>query len=322
MVAARAERSVQARAHRSVTVTRKPWRILVTGKNGQVGYELRRALAPLGELIAIDSAECNFCDEAAVRRVVHDVAPDIIANPAAYTAVDKAESEPELADAINGRAPAILAAEALKHGSLLVHYSTDYVFDGNKAGFYTEDDTPNPQTVYGRSKLAGECAVERSGARRVILRTSWVVGAHGANFAKTILRMAGERESLNVVADQWGAPTSAALIADVTAQLLGRYLREGAERFPFGCYHLAAGGETNWHEYARTIVRAAQAAGRPVKLKAEAICAIGTADYPSPARRPANSRLDTRKLRQTFGLTLPDWRQGLDQILQRILSPS
>lgn len=322
MVAARAERGVQAGAHWPVIGKRKPARILLTGRNGQVGFELQRALTPLGELVAIDSTQCDFSDEVALRRIVREVAPDIIANPAAYTDVDKAESEPELAHAVNSRAPAILGEEARKHGALLVHYSTDYVFDGSKVGFYTEDDEPNPQSVYGQSKRAGESAVQRSGARHLILRTSWVVGAHGGNFAKTILRLAAERESLNVVADQWGAPTSAALIADVTAQLLGRYLYNGGERFPFGSYHLVAGGETTWHEYARTIVRAAQAAGRPLKLTPEAICAIGTADYPSPAPRPANSRLDTRKLRETFGLELPDWRQGLDHILQRILATS
>lgn len=301
---------------------RKPARILLTGRNGQVGFELQRALAPLGELVAIDFIQCDFSDEVALRRIVREVAPDIIANPAAYTDVDQAESEPERAHAINSRAPAILGEEARKRGALLVHYSTDYVFDGSKVGFYTEDDEPNPQSVYGQSKRAGESAVQLSGAHHMILRTSWVCGAHGGNFAKTILRLAAERESLNVVADQWGAPTSAALIADVTAQLLGRYLREGGEHFPFGCYHLVAGGETTWHEYARTIVRVAQAAGRPLKLTPEAICAIGTADYPSPAPRPANSRLDTRKLRETFGLELPDWRQGLDHILPRILATS
>jgi len=305
-----------------VTLRRKIPRILLTGKNGQVGFELQRALAPLGELVAFDSSQCDFSDEVALRRIVREVAPDIIVNAAAYTAVDKAESEPELAHTINCRAPAILGEYAKEHGALLVHYSTDYVFDGGKVGFYTEDDEPNPQSVYGRSKFAGESAVQRSGAPQMILRTSWVVGAHGGNFAKTILRLAAERETLNVVSDQWGAPTSAALIADVTAQLLGRYSCDGGDPFPFGRYHLAAGGETNWHEYAQTVVRAALASGRSLKLRPETIRAIGTADYPLPARRPANSRLDTRKLRETFGLALPDWRQGLDHILQRILTNS
>jgi dTDP-4-dehydrorhamnose reductase len=303
-------------------VRHNPARILLTGKNGQVGFELQRALAPLGEVIGIDFVQCNFSDEVALQRIVREVAPDIITNAAAYTDVDKAESEPELACAINSRAPAVLGEEARRLGALLVHYSTDYVFDGRKVGFYTEDDEPNPQNVYGQSKHAGESAVQQSGARHLILRTSWVVGAHGGNFAKTILRLAAERESLNVVADQWGAPTSAALIADVTAQLLGRYLYNGGERFPIGSYHLVAGGETTWHEYAQTIVRTAHAAGRPLKLTPAAICAIDTVDYPSPAPRPANSRLDTRKLRETFSITLPDWRQGLDHVLQQILATS
>ncbi len=302
----------------------EPARILVTGGNGQVGFELRRALAPLGAITAVDVGDCDLRDEAAVRRTVRELAPQIIVNPAAYTAVDRAESEPELAHAINARAPQVLAEEALRAGALMVQYSTDYVFDGASNGFHCESDQPNPINAYGRSKLAGELAVAGSGAAYLTLRTSWVIGAHGANFAKTILRLAAQRERLQVVADQWGAPTSAALVADVTAQLLGRYLRApgGASAtgaFPFGLYHLAAGGETNWHELAQTVVRTARDAGRDLRLEPEAIVAITTAQYPTAARRGPNSRLDTTALRTTFGLVLPDWRTGIGQVLEQIL---
>ncbi len=306
-------------------------RILVTGCNGQVGFELRRALAPLGEIAAVDAGDCDLADEAAVRRTVRAVAPQIIVNPAAYTAVDRAESEPELAYAINARAPQVLAEEALRAGALMVQYSTDYVFDGSRDGFHRESDRPNPINVYGRSKLAGERAVAGSGAAHLTLRTSWVIGAHGANFAKTILRLAAQRDRLQVVADQWGAPTSAALVADVTAQLLGRYLRTlraagaagnasaGQIDFPFGLYHLSAGGETSWHDLAQAVVRLARAAGREVRLAPEAIEPITTEQYRAAARRGPNSRLDTTALRTTFGLVLPDWRAGIGQVMEQIL---
>jgi dTDP-4-dehydrorhamnose reductase len=201
-----------------------------------------------------------------------------------------------------------------------VHYSTDYVFDGNKPGSYKEDDLTNPQSAYGRTKRDGEIALQKSGARHVVFRTSWVVGAHGGNFAKTILRLARDRETLNVVADQYGAPTSAALLADVTAQLVRQTQREGSKNFPFGLYHLVAGGETNWCDYARFVVSEALAAGKQFKLSPDSIRAISSAEYPTPATRPANSRLDTSKLRSTFGLELPDWQSGVRHILQQILA--
>lgn len=297
-------------------------RILLTGKHGQVGFELQRALAPVGDVCAIDYAECDLSDAAAIRTLVRTYNPDLIVNPAAYTAVDKAESEPELAHAINAVAPGVLGEEAAKRNAWVVHYSTDYVFDGTKLGAYTEDDPTNPQSVYGRSKRDGEIALQASGARHLIFRTSWVVGAHGSNFAKTIFRLAVERESLNVVADQHGAPTSAALLADVTAQLVRQRQREGGENFPFGLYHLVAGGETTWCDYARFVVSEALAAGRPLKLSPDAIRAIPSSDYPLPAKRPANSRLDTRKLRRTFGFDLPDWHNGVRHVLQQILRKS
>lgn len=294
-------------------------KILLTGKQGQVGFELQRALAPLGEVCAVDYAECDFADAAAIRALVRSCNPDLIVNPAAYTAVDKAESEPELARAINAVAPGVLGEEAAKRNAWIVHYSTDYVFDGTKAGAYAENDPANPQSVYGRTKLEGEIALQQSGAPHLIFRTSWVVGAHGGNFSKTILRAAGERERLDVVADQCGAPTSAALLADVTAQLVRQQQREGGGTFPFGLYHLAAGGETTWCDYARFVVSEARAAGKSLKLLPDAIRAIPSSQYPLPAKRPANSRLDTSKLRSAFGVVLPDWQSGVRHILQQIL---
>lgn len=294
-------------------------RILLTGSNGQVGFELQRSLAVLGEVVAVDQQHCDLANPEAIRRLVAEIEPQIVVNPAAYTAVDKAESEPDLAQAINGTAPGIFGEEMAKRNGLVVHYSTDYVFDGSKQGAYTEDDVPNPQSVYGKTKRAGEIALQQSGARHLIFRTSWVFGAHGGNFAKTMLRLAAEREALSVVADQFGAPTSAALLADVTAQAVARYLREPADSFPFGLYHLVAGEVTSWHGYAQTVIAAAIAAGKPMKVAPEQVKAITTAEYPVPAPRPANSRLDTRRLQQAFGLRLPPWQEGLAHVLQQIL---
>ena len=294
-------------------------KILLTGKNGQVGFELQRALAPLGEVIAVDHAECDLASPEAIRRLVRETKPDIIVNPAAYTAVDKAESDQDLAVAVNATAPGIFGEEAAQLGALVIHYSTDYVFDGGKTGAYSEDDSTNPQSIYGKTKLAGEQALQQSGADHLIFRTSWVFGAHGGNFAKTMLRLAVDRDSLNVVADQYGAPTSAALIADITAQIIGQYQKQGRAAFPFGTYNLVAEGVTTWHEYAQAVIRTAHAAGQSLKLQPEAIRPITTADYPVPAPRPANSRLDTRKLQETFGLHLPGWRNGLQHVLQQIL---
>ena len=297
-------------------------RILLTGKHGQVGFELQRALAPLGVIHAVDYAECDLADPSAIATLVRSIRPDVIVNPAAYTAVDKAESEVELAHAVNAVAPRVLGEEATKLGAWVVHYSTDYVFDGTKQGAYTEADPTNPLSVYGRTKRDGEIALQQSGARCLIVRTSWVVGAHGNNFAKTILRLALEREQLNVVADQYGAPTSAALLADATAQLVRQVQREGADTYPYGLYHLAAGGETTWCDYARFVVSEARAAGSSLKLVPDAIRGIPSSDYPTSAQRPLNSRLDTGKLRRTFGLELPNWRTGVSHILQQILRES
>ncbi|CUS35122.1 dTDP-4-dehydrorhamnose reductase subunit, NAD(P)-binding, of dTDP-L-rhamnose synthase [Candidatus Nitrospira nitrosa] len=294
-------------------------RILLTGKHGQVGFELQRALAPLGTVRAVDSAECDLADASAIRALVRSCHPDLIVNAAAYTAVDNAESELALAHAVNAVTPGILGEESVKLGAWVVHYSTDYVFDGLKLGTYTEEDLTNPLSVYGRTKRDGEIALQQSGARYLTLRTSWVVGVHGNNFAKTILRLALEREQLNVVADQFGAPTSAALLADVTAQLVRQRQREGADRFSYGLYHLVAGGDTTWCEYARFVVSEALAAGKPLKLVPEAIRGIRSSEYPTAAKRPANSRLDTDKLRRIFGFELPDWQNGVQHVLQQIL---
>ena len=294
-------------------------KILLTGKNGQVGFELQRALAVLGQVVAVGHEDCDLASPDGIRRLVAEVRPQVIVNPAAYTAVDKAETEQALAQAVNATAPGVFGEEAARVGVLVVHYSTDYVFDGCKPGAYLETDAPNPQSVYGKTKQAGEQALQASGADHLIFRTSWVFGAHGGNFAKTVLRLAAERDGLKIVGDQFGAPTSAALLADVTAQVLGRYRREGRANFPFGLYHLVAGGSTTWHEYAQTVVRAALAAGKPLKLTADDVLPIATADYPLPAPRPSNSRLDTSRLRQTFGLVLPEWQNGLKHVLQQIL---
>ncbi|MBN8464687.1 MAG: dTDP-4-dehydrorhamnose reductase [Dechloromonas sp.] len=294
-------------------------RILLTGKDGQVGFELQRSLAPLGDVVAVDLADCDLSDAKAVRDLVARVRPDVIVNPAAYTAVDRAESDQERAVAVNAVAPGILGEEAAKLGALVVHYSTDYVFDGTKEGAYYEADPANPQSVYGRTKRDGELALANTNPRHLILRTSWVVGAHGGNFAKTMLELAAERESLSVVADQWGAPTSAALLADIAAQLIRQWQRGGEANFPYGTYHCVASGEANWCDHARLVIGEAIKSAKPIRVRPEAIKAITTADYPTPARHPANSRLDTGKFRRTFGLEPPHWQAGLDHILRQIL---
>ncbi|NMV41882.1 dTDP-4-dehydrorhamnose reductase [Ralstonia insidiosa] len=295
-------------------------KFLVTGSNGQVGFELRRSLAPLGEVIALDRAACDLTQPHMLRRLVREYRPDVIVNPAAYTDVDKAESDADTAFAVNCAAVGVLAEEARALGSLLVHYSTDYVFDGTKGGFYVETDVTNPQSVYGKSKLAGEQAIAASGATAMVFRTCWLAGAHGGNFAKTILRLARERESLRVIADQFGTPTTAALIADVTAQIIASsWLAAGRSAFPGDTYHLTADGVTTWHGYATEVLRYAAARGVQLKVDPETIAAVSAAEYPLPAPRPANSRLDTSKLRETFGIHLPHWRQGINFLLEQIL---
>lgn len=295
-------------------------KILLLGKNGQVGWELQRALLPLGELIALDrkggeGLAGDLADLDALAASVRAIAPDVIVNAAAYTAVDKAESEPDLARRINAEAVGALAATAAGLGAWLVHYSTDYVFDGSGSRAWREDDATGPLSVYGATKLEGEAAIRASGCRHLIFRTSWVYAARGGNFAKTMLRLAAERERLTVIADQIGAPTGADLIADVTAHALRNALGQGAPHG--GTYHLAAAGETSWCGYAGFVIDTARRLGKTFKV-AE-IAPIPTTDYPTPARRPLNSRLDTAKLRASFDLALPDWRLGVERMLQETL---
>ena len=296
-------------------------RILLLGKNGQVGWELQRALVPLGELVSLDRAGADgLCGDLAqpeaLRATVRRVAPDLIVNAAAYTAVDKAETETTLAHTINAVAPGVLAEEARSCNAWLVHFSTDYVFDGSGSTAWREDAPTNPLGAYGRTKRDGEQAIVAAGGRHLILRTSWVYAARGGNFAKTMLRLAQERERLSVVDDQFGAPTGAELLADVTAHAL-----RGAMARPElgGIYHVAAAGETNWHGYARHVIEVARRGGVPVKVAFERIEPVPTSAFPLPAARPANSRLDTGRLRAAFGLALPDWRVGVDRMLAELL---
>ena len=298
-------------------------KILLFGMGGQVGWELQRSLAPLGEVVALDHDSADglcgsFIDLAGLSETVRRVAPEVIVNAAAYTAVDNAESEPELARTINALAPGVLADEAQKLGAWLVHYSTDYVFDGHGTAPWQETDTTGPLSVYGRTKLEGEQAVARC-AKHLIFRTSWVYAARGGNFAKTMLRLAKERDHLKVIADQIGAPTGAELLADVTAHAV-RIAQNQTQLA--GLYHLVAGGETTWHGYAQFVIEHARRAGQPIRVAPEAIEAIPTTAYPTPAQRPLNSRLDTRKLQSTFGLTLPAWQTGVKRVLDEILAES
>lgn len=294
-------------------------KLLLTGCNGQLGFELQRSLAPLAEVVAIDIAACDLSNSAELRAFIQQVKPDGIVNPAAYTAVDKAETETALATKINADAPRIMGEEATKLGAFVLHYSTDYVFEGTGEHYYTEQDATHPQNVYGLTKRDGELALMQACAHSMVMRTSWVVGAHGGNFAKTMLRLAAERDSLSVVADQYGAPTSAALLADITAQLIGRIKQQGTSGFPFGLYHVVASGITNWHAYAQFVIAEAIKAGKPMKVAPEMIKAIVSSDYPVPAKRPLNSRLNTEHFQRTFNLVLPHWQQGVGHILQQIL---
>ena len=294
--------------------------ILLLGKNGQVGWELQRSLGVLGQVTALDfdsSEHCgDFSQPGKVAATVRALRPQVIVNAAAHTGVDQAESEPDLAQLLNATTPGVLAQEAAKTGALLVHYSTDYVFDGSGSRPWTESDAPAPLSVYGRTKWEGEQLIEQSGAQHLILRTSWVYAARGGNFAKTMLRLAQERERLTVIDDQWGAPTGADLLADVTAHAI-RHLQ--ARPQDAGLYHVAAGGETNWNLYAKHVLAQAQQAQAAIKFKAIEVVPVPTSDFPTAAVRPYNSRLDTRKLQTTFGLSLPPWQQGVARMVAEIL---
>jgi len=294
-------------------------KILLFGKGGQVGWELQRALAPLGDLVALDfdstDFHADFTRPAALADTVRAVAPDVIVNAAAHTAVDKAESEPEPAATLNAEAPRLLAAEAAARGAWLVHYSTDYVFDGSGNAARDEEAPTGPLSVYGRTKLDGEQHIRASSCKHLILRTSWVYAARGGNFARTMLKLAAERDELKVIDDQWGAPTGADLLADVTAHAIRAAVRDPDLA---GTYHAVAAGETTWHRYATMVIEWARAQGLPVKVAADAVQAVPTAAFPTPARRPLNSRLDTTKLRRSFGLTLPPWDAGVQRMLREV----
>jgi dTDP-4-dehydrorhamnose reductase len=295
-------------------------KILLLGKNGQVGWELQRSLAPLGELLALDRHSSEHCGDLSqperLAQTVRDWRPDVIVNAAAHTAVDKAESEPELARCLNATAPAALAQAAAQIGALLVHYSTDYVFNGQGDQPWQEGDATGPLSVYGQTKREGEQAIVASGCAHLIFRTSWVYAARGGNFAKTMLRLAAERERLTVIDDQFGAPTGADLIADVTAHAIRASLLQPALG---GLYHLVAGGQTTWHGYASHVIAQARLIQPGLALKVSEIAPVPTSAFPTPAQRPLNSRLATHKLQDAFGLQLSPWQQGVNRMLAEIL---
>ena len=299
-------------------------KILLLGKNGQLGWELQRSLAPLGELVALDRQGApGLCGDLGepdgLAATVRALRPDVILNAAAYTAVDRAESEPDLARRINAHAPAVLAREAAACGALLLHYSTDYVFHGHGQHPWAEDDPTGPLNVYGQTKLAGEQAIVQAGCRHLILRTSWIHAARGGNFARTMLRLARQQPRLTVIDDQWGAPTGAELIADVSAHAIAQ-LRARPDKA--GIYHLAAAGETNWFSYAKHVIARAQSTQSAIEYVVKDILPIPSSAYPVAATRPHNSRLDTRKLRTAFDLHLPPWQAGVDRMLAEILGHS
>jgi dTDP-4-dehydrorhamnose reductase len=297
-------------------------KILLLGKDGQVGWELQRSLAPLGEVLALDRHSTTYCGDISrpeeLAQTVLAYKPDFIVNAAAHTAVDKAESESELAKVLNVDAPAALAKAAAQVGAWLVHYSTDYVFDGSGTHARQEGEGTGPLSVYGQTKLDGEKAIVASGCKYLIFRTSWVYAARGGNFAKTMLRLAQEREKLTIINDQYGAPTAADLIADVTAHAVRRVLNTQNISFG-GVYHLVASGETTWHGYASHVIEKAKAMKPELGWKVAEIAPVPTSAFPTPAKRPANSRLCTHKLQQAFGLVMPPWQQGVDRMLAEIL---
>ncbi len=323
-------------------------KILLFGANGQVGWELQRSLAPLGQVKACGHLDADLENLGGLRAIIREYCPAVIVNAAAYTAVDRAESEPDTAYRINAEAVGLLGDEAKRLDAWLIHYSTDYVFDGTKSEPYLESDQPNPLSVYGKTKLQGEAAISESGCRYLIFRTSWVYSARGANFVKTMIRLAKERDALNVVADQIGAPTSAELIADVTAAtlnciatgtvsappqdsncvdagggLIHEVIPERGSQLSWqqvtGTYHLTAAGETSWHGFARYLLGEAQDQGMTLRINLENLNPIAAADYPVAARRPANSRLNTNKLTETFGLRLPQWQTPVRRLITELI---
>lgn len=292
-------------------------KILLTGSNGQIGFELKNKLSALGEVIATDREELDLTNLNAIRTFIDQTRPDIIINPAAYTAVDKAESEPDLAYQINTLAPEVLAEKASELDIPLIHFSTDYVFDGLKKEAYVETDLTNPQSVYGKTKCEGEEKV-RTHEKHIILRTSWVFGVHGNNFLKTMMRLIQEKESLNIVGDQWGSPASATMLADVTFKIVDTIIKN--KNFnDYGTYHVTSDGETNWHQYASLITSELIKLDIKIKSKPDQIHPILTSEYPTAAKRPLNSRLNTDKLKKTFMLELPHWESEVKRVLKEII---
>jgi dTDP-4-dehydrorhamnose reductase len=292
-------------------------KILLTGSNGQVGFELQKKLSLLGEVIATDREELDLTDLNAIKKFIDQTRPDIIINPAAYTAVDKAESEPEIAHLINVIAPEVLAGKARELDIPLIHFSTDYVFDGLKKEAYVETDQTNPKSIYGKTKCEGEEKI-RTYAKHIILRTSWVFGVHGANFLKTMLRLIQEKESLNIVSDQLGSPASATMLADVTFKIVDTILKNKNFK-DYGTYHVTNDGETNWHAYASLISSEAMKLNLKVTCAPDKIHPILTSEYPTAAKRPLNSRLNTDKLKKTFMLELPHWESEVKKVLREII---
>jgi dTDP-4-dehydrorhamnose reductase len=293
-------------------------KVLLTGKNGQVGFELNRSLLPLGDVIALDRHEADLCKPDSLRKLVREIKPDVIVNAAAFTAVDKAEEEEKHAEVVNADAPGVLAQEAKRINALVVHYSTDYIFDGCKEGVYSEQDKPSPVNAYGRTKLAGEMALRSSGCKYLIFRTSWVFSSRGHNFLLTILKLAREKEKLSIVNDQFGAPTWARLIADVSAHCISSSIKDCKSGcFTSDLYHLSSVGVTSWHGFAERILDFGKRLPTTDIITA-ALIAIPSSEYPVPAKRPANSRLDTRKLENKFNLVMPSWDRSLELCIEEL----
>ena len=294
-------------------------KILLFGKNGQVGGELRRSLSLLGEVISFGSGDCDLRDEHQIKKCIRDNLPDIIVNAAAYTDVDRAETEIDRARLINSWAPGLMAREAKRLGAFIVHYSTDYVFDGTQCGLYSEDDKPNPINVYGQTKFDGENYIIAESSKHLIIRTSWVYGIHGKNFVRTILNLGGRLDEAQVVADNFGVPTAARMLADVSQVMVREILRSVKCDSLFGLFHVVPSGVTNWNKYARYVINRARIAGVPLRLNLNSIVEIKSAEYRSLAKRPNNSLLDTNKVRNRYGLYLPEWNYHLDQFLDDVL---
>ncbi len=299
-------------------------KIFLTGKNGQIGWELQRTLAPLGDVVAVDRQELDLADPDSIRKVIREIRPELIVNAAAYTAVDKAESEPDLAMAVNGIAPGVMAEEAKHLNAAIIHYSTDYVFDGSKKSPYSEEDVPNPLNVYGKTKLAGERAIQAVGAPHIILRTSWVYGTRGKNFLLTILKLARERSELKIVEDQIGAPTWSRTLAEATSQILAQHYSPISQSSASimdisGLYHAVSGGMTSWYGFAKKIL---ETASSHIPHSLPRLVPIPSIDYPAPAKRPQNSCLSCEKLKRTYGLVFPLWDKLLTQCLDDLVKAS